>query len=846
VGSVQADKAPINARGPNLSLLDKRIRREWYGRWCYSPARIVPRMEMPSVQVPVRGVLGDNVHDQLAAVWHTLNTPGFEPPEPNPIRVLRLSGVPERKESPIILHDVVKDGDKTYLFPLVIGLPNRHNVLFDLETNRLAAWWLGDTARQRTRGKSWWWEVGGKSVFASGISDSEIEIWRQGRQEKIIPSGQFVSELLTYWPGARIPHAKVAAGVLVGTAVESKRPSPKYRVWHQFDEYSGERGSGLGFTRHISVAVKGDRPQVRLRLVSGEMAKTATWNAEKKTLMPRGEQGISLRVFHPPDAVWNGDGSVSLGAKSEENARRLESEDDPGTSWWTFEFKVDYTTSLVADQFPAPPAAPISVSASDVAIAPGFKGIRLPLPHDVMPSAFSWNDGGELIFTTLRGELLKAVDRDKDGVEDAAKLLLDGLAMPYGVYAEEGRIDVATKDGLLRIPTTGNVLAGQIERIAFGWGCTDDYHDWAVGLVRNQQRGYFLAIPCQQDERSEAAAKYRGKLLHLKPLQSDQDNQSYGIEVISSGHRFPMGLALNYEGELFVTDNQGNYNPFNELNHVRQDAHFGFINALEKENGYKPPPLTEPSISIPHPWTRSVNGICFLDTPADDTSPLEIRFDRSGAPYQVRGKPAKLMFGPLEGHLIGCEYDTRRLIRMTLQKIGDTYQGAAYPLSIPPDDVEKGLLGPIVCAVKPTTGELYIGEIRDSGWGAGNNVGQIVKIKIEPDKLPCGIAEMKATSDGFSLDFFQPVDATKAADVANYSLQSYRRESTPAYGGPDLDRRTEKIAAVEVSPDKKRVSLKLPELRERFVYELRLKNLAPKNGMFHPDEAHFTLRQVPK
>ena len=105
--------------------------------------------------------------------------------------------------------------------------------------------------------------------------------------------------------------------------------------------------------------------------------------------------------------------------------------------------------------------------------------------------------------------------------------------------------------------------------------------------------------------------------------------------------------------------------------------------------------------------------------------------------------PAKSIYGPLEGHLVGCEYDTRRLIRMSLQKIGDTYQGCAYPLSIPTEDVEKGLLGPIVCAIKPTTGELYVGEIRDSGWGASNNIGQITKIKIEPEKLPCGIAEVR-------------------------------------------------------------------------------------------------------
>jgi hypothetical protein len=280
---------------------------------------------------------------------------------------------------------------------------------------------------------------------------------------------------------------------------------------------------------------------------------------------------------------------------------------------------------------------------------------------------------------------------------------------------------------------------------------------------------------------------------------------------------------------LFVTDNQGNYNPFNELNHVRKGAFFGFVNAIDKKNkDYVAPPLTEPAINIPHPWTRSVNGICFLYTPE-----------------KLKKETGKDAFGPLEGQLVGCEYDTRRLIRMSLQKIGDTYQGAAYPLSQEPSSPEKGFLGPIVCAVSPR-GELYVGSIRESGWGAGNNVGEIVKIKFEPEKLPCGIAEVKAVKGGFTIDFLSEVDGKKAADLANYSLSSYRRISTPAYGGPDVDRRIEKIDDVEVSAGKRRVTIKLPELRTGgFVYEFQLKNLAPKNGEFFPAEAYFTLHGVP-
>src|SRR5207247_940438 len=215
----------------------------------------------------------------------------------------------------------------------------------------------------------------------------------------------------------------------------------------------------------------------------------------------------------------------------------------------------------------------------------------------------------------------------------------------------------------------------------------DDYHDWAVGPIAGENGEYYIALPCQQDQRSEPAAQYRGKLVKLVPRNSTPKSpQHFDVEVISSGHRFPMGMARNREGELFVTDNQGNYNPFNELNHVRTGAHFGFINALEKEKGVKPPPLTEPAIDIPHPWTRSVNGICFLDTPKElvgwdkraELAPAHQQSaSKDGGPSPASAgssHPTKSIYGPLEGHLVGCEYDTRRLIRMSLQKIGDTYQ----------------------------------------------------------------------------------------------------------------------------------------------------------------------------
>ena len=40
-------------------------------------------------------------------------------------------------------------------------------------------------------------------------------------------------------------------------------------------------------------------------------------------------------------------------------------------------------------------------------------------------------------------------------------------------------------------------------------------------------------------------------------------------------------------------------------------------------------------------------------------------------------------------------------------------------------------------------------------------------------------------------------------------------------------------------------TLELAEMREGFDYDLRLKNLAPGGGVFHPAEAYYTLRRLP-
>jgi hypothetical protein len=330
------------------------------------------------------------------------------------------------------------------------------------------------------------------------------------------------------------------------------------------------------------------------------------------------------------------------------------------------------------------------------------------------------------------------------------------------------------------------------------------------------------------------------KLVPRQPTTNDP--RAFALEAVAAGLRFPMGLALGREGNLFVTDNQGNYNPFNELNHIVAGKRYGFINKLEQEAGVEPP-VQQPAIDIPHPWTRSVNGIAFLDTPP-----------------AVRAALGGDLFGPFEGHLIGCEYDTRALIRMSLEQVGDTWQGAVYPFSTPGGtnsqsapsadpksgpalEASEPLEGPVVCAIAPD-GDLYVGNMRDSGWGGGANTGSIVRLR-PTSRLPLGIAEVCAVPDGFEVLFTGPGDLELAGRAASYAIESYRRVATPAYGGPDVDRRPEPVRRVELAADRRRARLTLDPLRPGFVYELRVHPLGLPGEPFFPAEAHYTVRRAP-
>lgn len=807
IGSVEPHQVALNARGTNLSLLGKHIRRTWFDRWVRNPAQIVPKMEMPSIQLAVHGVLEDSLDDQLDAVWHVLNQEGFEPPPPGALRIVRSTNTGDENERATVLTDVLRVGERQIIKPFLVGLPNRHSFLFDFEKQQLAGWWIGDTAAQRTEGKSWYWEASGTSVVPIEGTTCDIQLVQDDETVSPKAKGQFISEFDYF--------EHIPGGLRWGYRLQFQppsRPSEQLLVTEELTEVEPDEGL-TGFRRSLSIAGIPDGAAVQFNPLPGSYADDVEID----------EQGTIARLA-------TGQGLVELRVESHSGERFASPEDNAlgvrveGSTTGEAKLTLQYLTNLPVDQYFVPDLPEFPTEAIELDVVPGYEAVELPLISEAMPTGLAWRDDGSLVVSSLKGRVWIARDTDGDGLEDQMKPFSDELAAPYGVASSEpASIDCINKYALLRLwDRDGDGHAERTEVLASGWGHTADYHDWAVGLPKDPQGRYYVALPCQQDNRSPEAARLRGTAIRLTPkTPTSEDPQQYAIEIICAGLRFPMGLALSRTGDLFATDNQGNYNPFNELNWLVEGARYGFVNKLDR--GKEIPAGSFSAIEIPHPWTRSVNGICFLDTPAE-----------------LREKQAVPSFGPFEGHLLGCEYDTRRLIRMSLQKVDGEYQGAAYPFTRTPQEGEPALQGPLVCSVAPD-GDIYVGSIRDSGWGGGTNVGSLARLRLAGE-LPPGIAEVRATATGFEIEFTAPVDATAGASAKNYHLESYRRKSTPAYGGDDMDRREEPLVSVTLSEDRRRANLELDELRPGFVYALRLSGFSQE---FFPAEAYYTLRKVP-
>jgi hypothetical protein len=448
-------------------------------------------------------------------------------------------------------------------------------------------------------------------------------------------------------------------------------------------------------------------------------------------------------------------------------------------------------------------------------VAECYKVEDIVLPAGVPPEvgAITFDADGVLYVALRRGDIIRAKPApDPKGFP--WKPFATGFENGCGIVAPApGRVLVAQMAELTEAADTdGDGEADRYRTIADDWGLSGNYHE-TNAIVSDGKGGYFLLLgtashngPTFEHSKGEyskfgrrgrnfSAVKWRGWTVRLTA-----DGR---IEPFASGFRMQNGGTLDDEGNLWSSDNQGDWKAVTPLYHVRQGKFYGHPSSLVWDPSW--PADKDPLLT----YRNDLAAYNAHRTPAAVEIP-HTEICRSGSePIQI---PRSGSFGPFAGQMLLPDNNGPRIARVMLEKVGGEYQGAVTQFF-----TGNGLRsGNNRTRFSPDGKALYIGQtVR--GWGRPSEGLQRI---TWTGKTPFTIATINLTTTGFRLTFTEPVgDAARAA--TSYTVKSMIYQPRWTYGSAPEDVRDETVGAVKAI-DARTIEIALGTLQAGRVYKLVL------------------------
>jgi len=433
-----------------------------------------------------------------------------------------------------------------------------------------------------------------------------------------------------------------------------------------------------------------------------------------------------------------------------------------------------------------------------------------------------------------------------DGVYDdppknvTYKRFAEALHEPLGLLKQGKSYLTAQRTELTRMTDTdGDDVADEYICVSNAWGVTGNYHEYAFGprLDRNGNLWMTLNIGMgfQGNQRSlmvsnkslgVAQARWRGWGVKVTPQGQ--------LVPVCAGMRSPSGLGSNRAGDMFYTDQQGNWVGTNSLHHMRSGAFFHHPEALASMDLPGSPIKGIKAIPGGVPLPEAVKRLKHLKPPAVwfpykkvGQSATDIMLDDS------RGR-----FGPFDGQLFIGEFTLASISRVFLEKVGGEYQGACFPF-------REGLASAVIRLSQGHDGSLFAG-LSNRGWSSLGTASYGLQRLVWTGKTPFEMKEIRARPDGFELVMTRPVDPESARRRSSYAVNSYTYTYHSTYGSDEILKRNLAIRSIEVGEDGLRIRLRIDGLREMYVHELHAPGLRSRDGqpLLHPS-GYYTLNRIP-
>lgn len=426
---------------------------------------------------------------------------------------------------------------------------------------------------------------------------------------------------------------------------------------------------------------------------------------------------------------------------------------------------------------------------------------------------------GRLVVSTRRGQVWTVENAlAADPKEARFKLFAEGLHEGLGLEVVNDEIYVLQRGELSKLfDDDGDGECDRIDTFAQGWGYSGHYHEFAFGLPRDNAGAFYASFNVSFDDQKwwhgRSTVPDRGWILRIKP--------DGALERVASGARSPCGLGRNSAGDIFYTDNQGDWMPACPIFHVTDGAFFGHPAALNWTKEYLDAgrtasdtlapehPRVNAAIWLPYDWSRSTGNL---------------------VPNETGGK-----FGPFEGQMFVAEMTNGYVLRADVEKVRGQYQGWVIPF--------RHKVGSNVRLRFAKDGTLMCG-FTDRGWGGqppGDGIGRIRMGAATPFE----IKSVKLVSGGFEITFTKPHGFESPAAVHAARCTQYDYNWWWEYGSPPTNVVERRIAVAAFDADSTTLLLQIPELKPGMVARVDVGPLVSKDGepLLHSEFA-YTVNQL--
>ena len=842
IGSIPS---PSETSAPDLTMISRRVGRDWFHRWVSNPARIIPSTPMPAFNIPATEIADEDLLVQKEAVWQFLKHA-----DNRSIRKTLAEGTTAVEVAglrPAVVQGRV-EGFAPVVRGIALGFSNSNSVLFDFERVAWRGHWKGGFLNEAGRhGAQHWWETVGEPAWATHDGAPPVLFRDRATGDWIGPAlwrqrFGFVDRVTLVGRAVRLEYRLRAPGQRTGTpepegwvrVVELVEPNP-----------AGDAADGL--TRSLEISGVPDGYDVIVQHSLGGFDGQVTlgdtpWDdlprsddgptiAEKPTLVAKATTGrrwatrlagdASVRWTHPPEAITYPVEQPFSDDLPMDPKKRFDSFVVPGAGrlavtaanrgprnpvkivWQTTEL-ADGTTleegpprlwgSPADHPILQDPKKPHYVSypeeverlgqALPLRVPPGFKVERLPLEEEFLVCSLDFYRG-KLLLGGYDGQLRIADDTNDDGLEDSYRYFGGTLQQITNLRVYDGQIYVTAPGALYRIhDTNGDEVADSYELLSSLWDCSAHQNDFFFGLVRDRDGNLYGANSTPFIYRPDG--KPPGYYLRGDVLKITPDGRTLKV---GTGTRFQFGWAEDRQGRLYFNINQGHYNYTNGIHLLTEGAHYGFLEPdLSK--------VQAPVVRAPYPWCKSLNGMDIAES--------------------------RVPFGPFHGQGFSADYNTNQVIRWTAYDLGTSSQGACYPFFTGTD------AGPTEIRFGPD-GSLYVAFMCDQGWYGGRARSGIYKVTyVGPP--PFAIWEARPTADGFVIEMTGQVDPTSVSLDVCPKVHRWWHENKGDYASPEIAHEDVAVRQLKLGYDGKTLILvTAPHVTPR-LYRLELKGLRAADG----------------